>query len=722
MTIKRLKIALAVLFIITVFLGASSVRADDTTIKTLDVWKIINNVIQPRNASSTLKVPTLGGSGTKCLHTNNSGNISTSTADCGSGSGGTFTTTTFNGLSSTAYTILPGTNVTISTSSPGTLTINSTSGGGTPGGTSTQIQFNDNGSFGGASDLTWTKNGSWFTISSSSVSSSILQDPSLTALGPTLVITDKPATYNNSNTNNGAYIQFITNSTSTPSAQRAEFNGTASTSYFDLSVEGNGHPILELNDTPNNIDTFLTTQDIERNSDIYTFPVGLSGTFCLTNSCLTNAASSTFLWRSNNLSDLISSSSARTNIGFSAGTGLTLSSLGVFNNNGVLSLNGATGTITGLNIYNTTTTLSAGPGITVSNGGIGATTVTNNGVLSLTAGGNILISSASGTPVIAWNASVATSTITTVTSTTICFSGDTCRTTWPIGSSNTTTTLNGLNGAITFSTTTSGASFTITSSSQNIAFNFPFKLNTINGFATTTGGLIVATSSVNGWALVPVGTNGKALVASSTAANGISWESIVNSLTGTANQITFTAGTGNLTASLPQNIDTAANVQFGSVTSTQLKTTATSTLAATNGFVAIGTSTLVYPFTVGDNLNGTNAYIALSPTSTAGINNLFQIKGSHIVATGTVPTASSCGSGPAIVGTDMAGTLTVGTGVVSSCTVTFAAQWVNPPACSVASNAAIASQTLAITTSTFIVGGTSVSGDIIPYICLGNEP
>ncbi len=70
---------------------------------------------------------------------------------------------------------------------------------------------------------------------------------------------------------------------------------------------------------------------------------------------VTNSASSSFLWTANNLNDLTNTSTARTNIGFSAGTGLILSSLGVFTNNGVISLAGtnnqitvssATGTIT----------------------------------------------------------------------------------------------------------------------------------------------------------------------------------------------------------------------------------------------------------------------------------------------------------------------------------------------------------------------------------------
>ena len=54
--------------------------------------------------------------------------------------------------------LVAGSNVTITSSSNGQVTIASTGGGGgTPGGSSTQIQFNDGGSFGGDSDLTYNK-------------------------------------------------------------------------------------------------------------------------------------------------------------------------------------------------------------------------------------------------------------------------------------------------------------------------------------------------------------------------------------------------------------------------------------------------------------------------------------------------------------------------------------------------------------------------------------
>jgi hypothetical protein len=58
----------------------------------------------------------------------------------------------------TSY-LVAGANVTITTGSNGSVTIASTGGGGggTPGGSDTQVQFNDGGSFGGDADLTFNK-------------------------------------------------------------------------------------------------------------------------------------------------------------------------------------------------------------------------------------------------------------------------------------------------------------------------------------------------------------------------------------------------------------------------------------------------------------------------------------------------------------------------------------------------------------------------------------
>lgn len=70
--------------------------------------------------------------------------------------------------------IVAGTNVTITpTSGTGTVTITASSGGGgSPGGSNTQVQFNDSSAFGGDSAFTWTKTTNILTLDDGSESGS----------------------------------------------------------------------------------------------------------------------------------------------------------------------------------------------------------------------------------------------------------------------------------------------------------------------------------------------------------------------------------------------------------------------------------------------------------------------------------------------------------------------------------------------------------------------
>jgi hypothetical protein len=65
----------------------------------------------------------------------------------------------------TSY-LIAGSNVTVTTGTNGSVTISSTGGGGgTPGGSNTDVQFNDGGSFGGDSDFTYDKTLNELTLS-----------------------------------------------------------------------------------------------------------------------------------------------------------------------------------------------------------------------------------------------------------------------------------------------------------------------------------------------------------------------------------------------------------------------------------------------------------------------------------------------------------------------------------------------------------------------------
>lgn len=96
------------------------------------------------------------------------------------------------------------------------------------------------------------------------------------------------------------------------------------------------------------------------------------------------------------------------------------------------------------------------------------------------------------------------------------------------------------------------------------------------------------------------------------------------------------------------------------------------------------------------------------------------VVGGHVEISSTTPSVSSCGTSPSIVGNDMAGKVTIGGGVVTSCTVTFVGSWTNAPACWTNSNTALTSFTATTTATTLTFGaGATFGGDVIMYGCLG---
>lgn len=89
----------------------------------------------------------------------------------------------------------------------------------------------------------------------------------------------------------------------------------------------------------------------------------------------------------------------------------------------------------------------------------------------------------------------------------------------------------------------------------------------------------------------------------------------------------------------------------------------------------------------------------------------------HLLASGTAPTISSCGSSPSVSGSDNFGTVTAGGGVLSSCVINFGKTWGATPRCAVSSGTAIASMTVTTSTQQLTIGGTSLTGDVINWVC-----
>ena len=89
-------------------------------------------------------------------------------------------------------------------------------------------------------------------------------------------------------------------------------------------------------------------------------------------------------------------------------------------------------------------------------------------------------------------------------------------------------------------------------------------------------------------------------------------------------------------------------------------------------------------------------------------------------AGGPTPSVSSCGSGPSLSAgaTDQTGTITVGTGSVTSCTLNFANTWDGEPACYAYNETQIQLIRVVTTTTTMVIdAGTSFDEDEIKYGC-----
>lgn len=100
----------------------------------------------------------------------------------------------------------------------------------------------------------------------------------------------------------------------------------------------------------------------------------------------------------------------------------------------------------------------------------------------------------------------------------------------------------------------------------------------------------------------------------------------------------------------------------------------------------------------------------------------------HLHSHGTAPIVASNDCGTTSQGTvvakstDVAGSFTVGTLAVTSCAVTFNGAWTNAPNCvAVDDSNIIAVKTVATTTKLTVSSVASMSGDVISYICIGNE-
>jgi hypothetical protein len=95
--------------------------------------------------------------------------------------------------------------------------------------------------------------------------------------------------------------------------------------------------------------------------------------------------------------------------------------------------------------------------------------------------------------------------------------------------------------------------------------------------------------------------------------------------------------------------------------------------------------------------------------------------GTPSLAAGT--SSGQCGTSPGIIGSDCAGTITIGTNYLNSCTMTFAQSFTNAPTCIAYDYTAPASEPVNHQpgTATWLLDATGAGyspGDVVGYICL----
>lgn len=184
----------------------------------------------------------------------------------------------------------------------------------------------------------------------------------------------------------------------------------------------------------------------------------------------------------------------------------------------------------------------------------------------------------------------------------------------------------------------------------------------------------------------------------------------ITDVTGSAvsGTLTFLTANSSSIASRALTINASGGVWVGS----------SNTDPGANSIGATGSITAQVALNAGTVVSAGTAMIA--GTSIAATT--FVSVGTKIRATGTAPALTSCGTSPAIVGSDLAGEVTMGTGTPTGCIITFAAAYSSAPFCTVAWQATpLASQSYAVSTTAITLTQTATSSNKANYTCVARS-
>lgn len=234
-------------------------------------------------------------------------------------------------------------------------------------------------------------------------------------------------------------------------------------------------------------------------------------------------------------------------------------------------------------------------------------------------------------------------------------------------------------------------------------------------------------SSYNGSAASTVATDATNLNTASTivardASGNFSAGTITASLTGHSSLDCALAGC-TMSGNILMGGNTIDNVIIG---------TSTNHLAANFSTIKFYTTALVGGPSLG--FDGSEIVFAANPGGNVQFNNStqsvaiakifdagnFQLLVGHILASqiASPPTVSSCGTSPsAITGGDNFGSLTAGSGALTSCVINFGAAWTTAPSCTFSSPTAITSPTVNTSTTQLTIGGGSLTSLVLKWVC-----
>lgn len=85
------------------------------------------------------------------------------------------------------------------------------------------------------------------------------------------------------------------------------------------------------------------------------------------------------------------------------------------------------------------------------------------------------------------------------------------------------------------------------------------------------------------------------------------------------------------------------------------------------------------------------------------------------VGTYGTPTMGACGTSPSVVGTNASGTITVGSGTVTSCVLNFSAAQPGTPACTISTSATVITRISAVSATALTVAFASSSPSVVVY-------